>query len=77
MLDTTVRVDKQGRIRLARDEEFLITEGFPLAHRDCVWLLLPYTESDPVWQKIGWEDTIWVGDALSVTFMIEKLRKSN
>jgi hypothetical protein len=77
MLDTSVRVDKLGRIHLVRDEEFLVSEGFPMIYRHLLWMLVPYTESDPVWQKVAWDETVWVGDALSVTFMVEKVRKFN
>jgi hypothetical protein len=37
-----------------------------------LWMLVPYTETDPVWQKIDWEDSVSVGGALSLSFKTDE-----
>jgi hypothetical protein len=36
-----------------------------------VWMLVPYTEEDPIWQKIEWKDSVSVGGALTLLFKID------
>jgi hypothetical protein len=43
-----------------------------MVHFESVWMLVPYTEMDPVWQKVIWDEDISAGGALSLTFMVEK-----
>jgi hypothetical protein len=75
ILDTSLRVNKSGRVCLRRDEESLVLEGFPLIHCNSVWMLVPYTEMDPLWEKVAWDEAIPVGGALSISFMIENLEE--
>jgi hypothetical protein len=71
MFDTSIMVNKLGRVCLKRDEETLALEGFPLVYCESVWMLVPYTEMDPLWEKVAWDEEILVGGALSLTFMVE------
>jgi hypothetical protein len=58
---------------LARDEEYLIHVGFPMALSNKLWMLVPYSETDPVWQKVDWDDSISVEGALCLTFKTDDL----
>jgi hypothetical protein len=39
-----------------------------------LWMMVPYTETDPIWQKVGWNESVTVGGSLSLFFRVEKAR---
>jgi hypothetical protein len=74
-IDTFLHVSKTGRICLKKEDEHLAEEGFPMMFSTMLWMLVPYTETDPIWQKIGWDESVAVEGSLTLIFRVEKLSR--